>query len=121
MRINIQFRDRVGIAHEILAVLARRGLNVVAVEVDPPNIYIDSPELLEYMLPALQEDCQKVNGVGQIEVIDVLPGIRRRLHLDTMMAVMEDPVLAVDGSGNLVIANAAAAAVAGWMKQRCAG
>lgn len=113
MRINIQFRDRVGIAHEILAVLARRGLNVVAVEVDPPNIYIDSPELLEYMLPALQEDCQKVNGVGQIEVIDVLPGIRRRLHLDTMMAVMEDPVLAVDGSGNLVIANAAAAAVAG--------
>jgi PAS domain-containing protein len=93
--------------------LARRGLNVVAVEVDPPHIYIDSPELLEYMLPALQEDCQKVDGVGQIEVIDVLPGIRRRLHLDTMMAVMEDPVLAVDGSGNLVIANAAAAAVAG--------
>ncbi|MFZ6687975.1 sigma-54-dependent transcriptional regulator [Undibacterium sp. SXout11W] len=113
MRINIQFKDRVGIAHEILAVLAKRGLNVVAVEVDPPNIYIDSPELLEYMLPDLQTDCQQVRGVGEIQVLDVLPGIRRRLHLDTMMAAMEDPVLAIDASGRVMVANAAAAAVAG--------
>ncbi|MFZ6863371.1 sigma-54-dependent transcriptional regulator [Undibacterium sp. Ji67W] len=113
MRINIQFKDRVGIAHEILAVLAKRGLNVVAVEVDPPNIYIDSPELLEYMLPDLQADCQQVKGVGEIQVLDVLPGIRRRLHLDTMMAAMEDPVLAIDASGRVMVANAAAAAVAG--------
>ena len=113
MRISIQFKDRVGIAHEILAVLARRGLNVAAVEVDPPHIYIDSPELLEFMLPSLQADCQQVKGVSEIKVLDVLPGIRRRLNLDTMMAVMEDPVLAIDGNGCLVIANAAAAAVAG--------
>jgi len=113
MRINIQFKDRVGIAHEILAVLAKRGLNVVAVEVDPPNIYIDSPELLEYMLSDLQADCQQVKGVGEIQVLDVLPGIRRRLHLDTMMAAMEDPVLAIDASGRVMVANAAAAAVAG--------
>jgi len=117
MRINIQFEDRVGIAHEILAVLAQRGLNVVAVEVDPPNIYIDSPELLEPMLPALQDACRQVPGVGDIRVLDVLPGIRRRLHLDTMMAAMEDPVLAIDANGSLVIANAAAAAVAGMSEE----
>ncbi|GGC81942.1 sigma-54-dependent transcriptional regulator [Undibacterium terreum] len=113
MRINIHFKDRVGIAHEILAVLASRGLNVVAVEVDPPNIYIDSPELLEFMLPSLQQDCARVRGVGNIEVVDILPGIRRRLNLDTMMAVMEDPVLAIDAGGKIVIANAAAAAATG--------
>ena len=45
MRIDITFADRVGIAHEILAVLASRKLNVVAVEVDPPHIYIDAPSL----------------------------------------------------------------------------
>ena len=113
MRINIQFKDRVGIAHEILAVLAKRGLNVVAVEVDPPHIYIDSPELLEYMLPALQADCLLVKGVGEIQILDVLPGIRRRLHLDTVMAAMEDPVIAIDRDGRVMVANAAAAAVAG--------
>ena len=60
MRVNIPFEDRVGIAHEILAVLARQGLNVQAVEVDPPNIYIDIPELKQAMLPALQADCDQV-------------------------------------------------------------
>ncbi len=113
MRVNIQFKDRLGIAHEILAVLARRSLNVIAVEVDPPNIYIDIPDLQEAMLASLQSDCDQVSGVGKIEVLDVLPGIRRRLNLDTMMAVMEDPVIAIDALGKVVIANAAAAAVAG--------
>lgn len=117
MRVNIQFQDRVGIAHEILAVLARRALNVLAVEVDPPNIYIDIPELSEAMLPSLQADCDRLEGVGEIQVLDILPGIRRRLNLDTMMAVMEDPVIAIDARGKVVIANAAAAAVAGLTEQ----
>lgn len=117
MRVNIPFQDRVGIAHEILAVLARRALNVLAVEVDPPNIYIDIPELTEQMLPSLQADCDRLEGVGKIQVLDILPGIRRRLNLDTMMAVMEDPVIAIDARGKVVIANAAAAAVAGLTEQ----
>lgn len=112
MRINIPFTDRVGIAHEILAVLAGRRLNVQAVEVDPPHIYIDIPELTEAMLPSLQADCDQLQGVGKIKVLDILPGTRRRLNLDTMLAAMEDPVLAIDGSGQIVIANAAAAQVA---------
>jgi transcriptional regulator of aromatic amino acid metabolism len=103
----------VGIAHEILAVLATRRLNVVAVEVDPPHIYIDSPELHERMLDDLRAACLQVEGVTGLQVIDVMPGVRRRLHLDTMMAVMEDPVVAVDGQARLVVANAAASAVTG--------
>ena len=117
MRVNIPFQDRVGIAHEILAVLARRGLNVLAVEVAPPNIYIDIPDLSEVMLPALQFDCDQVLGVGQIQVLDILPGLRRQLNLDTMMAVMEDPVIVIDAIGKVVIANAAAAAVAGMNEE----
>lgn len=117
MRVNIHFQDRVGIAHEILAVLARRSLNVLAVEVAPPNIYIDIPELTEAMLPSLQVDCDKVPGVGQIHILDILPGLRRQLNLDTMMAVMEDPVIVIDAVGKVVIANAAAAVVAGMSEE----
>ena len=117
MRVNIPFNDRVGIAHEILAVLARRGLNVLAVEVAPPNIYIDIPDLIESMLPILQMDCSQVQGVGQIQILDILPGPRRQLHLDTMMAVMEDPVIVIDSVGTVLIANAAAAAVAGLSEE----
>ena len=39
-----------------------------------------------------------------------LPGVRRRLYLDALLASQEDPVLAVDGDGVVVVANAAAVA-----------
>lgn len=112
MRIDVQFADRVGIAHEILAVLARRKMNVVAVEVDTADVFIDIPELTESLLPPLREDFLRVAGVFDVKVVDVLPGARRRLHLDTLMAAMADPVMAVDAEGRIVAANAAAAAVA---------
>lgn len=112
MRIDVQFTDRVGIAHEILAVLARRNMNVVAVEVDSSDVFIDIPELTESLLPSLREHFMRVDGVRAVVVVDVLPGARRRLHLDTLMAVMADPVMAVDAGGRVVAANAAAAVVA---------
>lgn len=112
MRIDVQFADRVGIAHEILAVLARRNMNVVAVEVDTADVFIDIPELTDTLLPPLREDFLHIAGVLDVKVVDVLPGARRRLHLDTLMAVMADPVMALDAEGRVVAANAAAAAVA---------
>jgi transcriptional regulator of aroF, aroG, tyrA and aromatic amino acid transport len=112
MRIDVQFADRVGIAHEILAVLARRNLNVIAVEVDSSDVFIDVPGLDETMLPPLRADLMEVAGVRDVRMVDVLPGARRRLHLDTLMAVMADPVMAVDAAGRIVVANAVAAAAA---------
>ena len=54
MRLEVAFADRVGIASEILAVLARRRLNVVAVEVEPPHIYMDVPGFAEDALDELR-------------------------------------------------------------------
>ncbi|HEX9180239.1 MAG TPA: sigma 54-interacting transcriptional regulator, partial [Burkholderiales bacterium] len=113
MRIDIQFRDRVGIAQEILAVLAQRRINVVAVEVDPPHIFIDAPALDAQTLAQLRSFLFGVQGVREVEVVDVLPGVRRRLHLDALLAAMADPVLLVDATGRIIVGNAAAAAVAG--------
>jgi transcriptional regulator of aroF, aroG, tyrA and aromatic amino acid transport len=108
MRIDVQFIDRVGIAHEILALLAERRMNVVAMEVDPPHVFIDIPELLPAAVDALRCALLGVSGVHALHVVDVLPGTRRRLHLDALLAAMADPVLALDASGCVVVANAAA-------------
>ncbi|MBC7500659.1 MAG: sigma 54-interacting transcriptional regulator [Herminiimonas sp.] len=121
MRIVVQFADRVGIAHEILAILAQRGLNVVAVEVEPPDIYIDIPALEESGLASLRQDCLGVPGVSAVMLVDILPGVRRRLHLDALLTVMADPVMAVDESGRIVAVNAAAAAVAGVSERALQG
>jgi transcriptional regulator of aroF, aroG, tyrA and aromatic amino acid transport len=113
MRLDVRFVDRVGIAQEILAVLAKRRLNVVAVEVEPPHIYIDAPALAAQELEGLRNALQGVSGVVDTTEVDLLPGARRRLHLDALLAAMADPVLAVDGNGVVSAANTAAAAVAG--------
>ncbi|MBP2314951.1 sigma 54-interacting transcriptional regulator [Azospirillum soli] len=121
MRIDVLFTDRVGIAHEILAVLAKRRLNVVAVEVDPPHIHIDAPELDTQALGPLDAALRTVEGVRSVTPIDILPGTRRRLHLDALLAALPDPVLAVDRAGRIVVANAAAAEVAGRPEKELSG
>lgn len=121
MRIDVQFTDRVGIAHEILAVLARRNMNVVAVEVEPPHVFIDIPDFDQRVLSSLRADCLAVAGVNAVEVVDILPGARRRLHLDTLLAAMADPVMTVDAHGRIVVVNAAAAAVANMTESAMQG
>lgn len=110
MRLEVTFADRVGIASEILSVLARRRLNVVAVEVDPPQVFIDVPGSPERELDALAEALGGVEGVRGVRPIDLLPGERRRMQLDTLLDALEGPVMAVDGAGQVLVANAAATA-----------
>ena len=110
MRINVNIADRVGIAQEILAKLARRALNVSAVEVEPPHVYIEAPALDAAGLDLLRSELLQVAGVLSVDELAMLPGARRRLYLDALLASQEDPVLAVDGDGVVVVANAAAVA-----------
>lgn len=108
MRLEVAFSDRVGIASEILSEFARRRLDVVAVEVEPPHIYIDVPALTRDAFPTLREAVARVDSVTAIRPVDLLPGVRRRMHLDALLDALVDPVLAVDGDGLVVVANAAA-------------
>jgi transcriptional regulator of aroF, aroG, tyrA and aromatic amino acid transport len=113
MRIDVHFTDRVGIAQEILAALAVRALNVTAVEVEPPHVYIEAPELGARDLDRLRGDLLAVAGVLAVGPLDVLPGARRRLYLDALLASLADPVLAVDARAVVVVANAAAVSATG--------
>ncbi|WP_339511082.1 sigma-54-dependent transcriptional regulator [Pseudomonas sp. RL_15y_Pfl2_60] len=107
MRIHVTFIDRVGITQEVLALLGGRNLNLDAVEMVPPNVYIDAPTLSSEVLDELREALFKVQGVQAVTIVDILPGQRRRLQLDALLAAMTDPVLAVDGQGRVLLANPA--------------
>jgi len=105
MRIDVFFADRVGIAQEILARLAGRALDVSAVEVEPPHIFIEAPALQLAQFAALREDLLSVPGVLRVDELQMLPGARRRLYLEALLASQSDPVLAVDGDGVVVLAD----------------
>ena len=113
MRIDVFFSDRVGIAQEVLAELARRSLNVTAVEVDPPHIFIEAPALDQGGLDALRDQLMQVSGVRTVEPVGMLPGAQRRLYLDALLASQPDPIFAVDEAGHVVVANGAAVAASG--------
>ena len=107
MRIHVTFIDRVGITQEVLALLGGRNLNLDAVEMVPPNVYIDAPTLRPEVLDELREALFKVRGVKAVTIVDILPGQRRHLQLDALLAAMTDPVLAVDSRGRVLLANPA--------------
>ncbi|TVO67910.1 sigma 54-interacting transcriptional regulator [Denitromonas ohlonensis] len=112
MRLVVTFKDRVGIAQEILAQMARRQLSVVNVEVDMSHVYIDAPDLHEPYFLETRAALFSVPGVVAVEAIEMLPGMRQRLHLEALLAAMADPVLAVDAGGGLINANPAATPLA---------
>ena len=93
MRIHVSFIDRVGITQEVLALLGGRNLNLDAVEMVPPNVYIDAPTLSAEVLEELRVALLQVHGVQSVEVVDILPGQRRRLQLDegTLTVVLNKP------------------------------
>lgn len=113
MRIHVSFIDRVGITQEVLALLGGRNLNLDAVEMVPPNVYIDAPTLSADVLEELRDALFSVQGVQAVKVVDILPGQRRHLQLDALLAAMTDPVLALDSAGKILLANPALIALYG--------
>ena len=113
MRIHVSFIDRVGITQEVLALLGARHLNLDAVEMVPPNVYIDAPTLSPMVLEELHDALFRVQGVQEVTVVDILPGQRRHLQLDALLAAMTDPVLALDSRGKVLLANPALVALYG--------
>ena len=51
----------------------------------------------------------------------MLPGARRRLYLDALLASQADPVLAVDARGVVMVANAAAVTASGLPEAQLTG
>jgi len=113
MRIDVLFDDRVGITQQVLQLLAERDINLTAVEMAPPHVYIDAPQLDQRHFAELRRKFFEVQGVRDVSIVNMLPGQRRSLHLDTLLAAMADPVFVVDAEGTIQVASSAAAKVVG--------
>jgi TyrR family helix-turn-helix protein len=121
MRIDVLFDDRVGITQQVLQLLAERDINLTAVEMAPPHVYIDAPQLDQRTFAELRRKFFEVKGVRDVSVVNMLPGQRRILHLDTLLAAMADPVFVLDAEGVIVVASAAAALVVGLNEAAVSG
>jgi len=113
MRIDVCFVDRVGITHDLLAVFRSRHINLLAVEMSPPHLYIDAQTVLSTSFAELRTALLQVRDVLEVTVLDILPGEREHLHFNALLTAVVDPVFVVDGNGAIISANKAAESVTG--------
>ncbi len=78
MRLDVRFRDRIGVAQDILGALSTRGIYLMASEVDQQHVYLDAPAVTHVELPAVTEALRSVPDVLDVTEVDMLPGARQR-------------------------------------------
>jgi TyrR family helix-turn-helix protein len=111
MRFDIRSIDRIGITQEILKAFSSLNWNLMRVEMCLHHTYVqleDKTKLTD-LISALKE----IEGIIEIVEIDLLPDERRTFHLNAVLSKLQDPILDIDSTGRILLANSAATALLG--------
>ncbi len=112
MRFVIECIERVGVAQDILSLLATQGINLEGIELQK----LDEKGLV-YLRTEAMEDAQKANFVSQlknipsitaVQEIHHLPQERKNLELRALIEALPNPVLSLDLNGKIAFANSQA-------------
>ena len=112
MRFAIECIERVGVAQDILGLLATQGINLEGIELQK----LDEKGLV-YLRTEAMEETQKANFVSQlknipsitaVQEIHHLPQERKNLELRALIEALPNPVLSLDLNGKIAFANSQA-------------
>lgn len=107
MRIRIESEDRIGISHEILAVLAEYQINIKALEVGSGFTFAEL-DLPDEKLTWLNNLMKGIQGVLGGYLVEWLPTESREKHLNTLLSRIPDAIIDVDEYGTVIMANESA-------------
>ncbi|WP_027709786.1 transcriptional regulator TyrR [Zooshikella ganghwensis] len=106
MRLEILCQDRLGIAQEVLNILALHQISLRGIEVDLVGIiYLNLPDLAFTELQKLLPEIRHIKGVTDVRTIPFMPSEREHYELSTLLQTLPDPVISVDIKGNIIIVN----------------
>ena len=109
MRLEVVCEDRLGIAKEILSIMAKHGMNLKGIETDPSrNIFLNFRELEFSELQLLLPEIRLIKGVEDVRTVPFTPSERNIHELNTILKTLPDPVFSFDLKGRVVLANVAA-------------
>lgn len=104
-------KDRVGIAHELLAVFAERSWDLRAVEVGTGVTFVDIDEG-KLSIMDIRLSLAKVPDFVSCRQIDFLPSQEREAHLQALLSKLPDAVIDVNAKGEIIARNEAAVQLA---------
>lgn len=112
MRLVIECIERVGIAQNLLELLAEKGINLEAIELEKHYekglVYLKMPSIAEKDRKQLIFEIKQIENVIAVKETAHLPQERKQLELQALLAALPNPVLSMDIQGKITFANAAA-------------
>ncbi|MBH9554310.1 sigma 54-interacting transcriptional regulator [Inhella gelatinilytica] len=108
MQLRLITEDRLGITHEVLALIAQRELDLATMEMGLHNIYLNVPDLKPAARASIENELLAVPGVKRVEPLQLMPGEARRQQLDILLASLAQPVFVLDREGQIVMVSKAA-------------
>ncbi|WP_413738812.1 transcriptional regulator TyrR [Sodalis sp. RH21] len=114
MRLEVSCEDRLGLARELLDLLASRGIDLRGIEIDPAGrIYLNFSKLEFDPFRTLMAEIRRIHGVTDVRTVAFMPSEREHRALDAILAAMPEPVLSIDLKGKVELTNPAALALFG--------
>lgn len=112
MRLEVFCEDRLGLARELLDLLASRNIDLRGIEIDPAGrIYLNVALVERDTFPGLMAEIRRIQGVTDVRTLAFMPSEREHRALEALLAAMPEPVLSVDLKGKVELTNPAALAL----------
>ncbi len=111
MYLRILYIDRIGVVHDITAILAKRRINIVSMEVEKNKIYLECQSVSEQQCKECIAELSCITGIQRINEISAMPSKERAEQLDAILTSVHDGILSVNPDGLIAQCNPAAARI----------
>ncbi|QSX28888.1 transcriptional regulator TyrR [Shewanella cyperi] len=109
MRLEVSCQDRVGLAKDILVVLEKYGINLIAIDASNLGfLYLQFAEISFETLSALMPQIRKVESVYDVRTVAFMPSEQEHYALKTLLRTLPDSVFSIDVKGRIRIVNESA-------------
>ena len=109
MRLEVSCQDRVGLAKDILVVLERYRINLIAIDASNMGfLYLQFAEVSFDTLSELMPQIRKVESVHDVRTVSFMPSEQEHYALKTLLKTLPDSVFSLDVKGRIRIVNESA-------------
>jgi transcriptional regulator of aroF, aroG, tyrA and aromatic amino acid transport len=109
LRLEVICENRLGIAQEILGLLASFNLNLRGIDADQTGrVYVHFPKLEFSQFQRLMQSIRKIDGVNDVRSVSHMPSEQEHYGLLTLLKNLPDPIFSIDMKGQITRVNDAA-------------
>ena len=122
MRLEVSCIDRVGLAKDILVVLEKHGINLIAIDASNKGfLFLQFAEISFETLRELMPQIRKVESVHDVRTVSFMPSEQEHYALKTLLKTLPDSVFSTDAKGRIRIANESALLTLGMAEHEVVG